>query len=136
MINERLINPQVVSDNKLYRELMREHKQLSPIVEAFRAYAKAKAEMEEAREMMDAGGLDRDFRVVVEEQYTESQAAMERLTDELRVLLCRDPNDDRNVIVEIRGEPAVKKRRSLPAACCVCTPLYAEPPVEMRDAQR
>jgi peptide chain release factor 1 len=126
-INERLMNPQVVSDNKLYRELMREHKQLSPIVEAFRAYAKAKAEMEEAREMMDAGGLDRDFRVVVEEQYTESQAAMERLTDELRVLLLpRDPNDDRNVIVEIRGGAGGEEAALFAGSLLRMYTMYAE----------
>ena len=103
-INERLSDPYVVGDNKLYRELMREHKQLTPIVEAYRAYMKAKGEMEEAKEMLDAGGLDRDFKTMVDEQYNTGMEEMERLTEELTVLLLpRDPNDDKNVIVEIRG---------------------------------
>lgn len=103
-INNKLTEPFVVSDNKLYRELMREHKQLTPVVEAYRAYVKAKSEMQEAKEMLDAGGLDKDFRAIVDEQYNDGLEMMEKIAEELKVLLLpRDPNDDKNVIVEIRG---------------------------------
>ncbi|MFQ9872012.1 MAG: peptide chain release factor 1 [Oscillospiraceae bacterium] len=103
-INEKLMDPQVISDNEQYKNLMKEYKYLTPIVEKFREYSAAKADMEEAREMLDAGGLEHDFREMVEEQLTQSRQAMETFAGELKILLLpKDPNDEKNVIVEIRG---------------------------------
>ncbi|MBQ7288806.1 MAG: peptide chain release factor 1 [Clostridia bacterium] len=103
-VGNQLMDPQIVSDQNAYKKLMREHKQLSPIVEKFREYAAAKQAAEEAKELLDAGGLDKDFKELVEEEYTESKAKIEALSEELKVLLLpKDPNDDRNVIIEIRG---------------------------------
>ncbi len=103
-INDQLSLPEVVSDNEKFKKLMKEHKTLTPIVETFRAYCAAESSMQEAKEMLDAGGLDKDFKELCEEEYTESKAKCEELTEELKILLLpRDPNDDRNVIIEIRG---------------------------------
>lgn len=103
-INDELSLPEVVSDNEKFKKLMKEHKTLTPIVETFRAYCAAENSMNEAREMLDAGGLDKDFKELCEEEYTESKQKCEELTEELKILLLpRDPNDDRNVIIEIRG---------------------------------
>lgn len=103
-INEKLMDPQVTSDNEQYKNLMKEYKYLTPIVEKFREYSAAKADMEEAREMLDAGGLEHDFREMVEEQLSQSRQAMETFAGELKILLLpKDPNDEKNVIVEIRG---------------------------------
>ena len=103
-INLKLTDPAVISDNEKYKGYMKEYKTLTPIVEKYREYRKAKGSFEEARELLDEGGLDRDFREIVEEQYKESQADMETIGEELKILLLpRDPNDDKNVIVEIRG---------------------------------
>ncbi len=103
-INQKLMDPNVVSDPEEYKKLMKEHKNLSVIVEKFREYKKAMEAFEEAREMLDDGGLDRDFKEIVQEQYEENKEKMAVYTDELRILLLpKDPNDDKNVIVEIRG---------------------------------
>ena len=103
-ISTRLSDPAVISDNEKYRSLMKEYKNLTPIVEKYREYRKACASHEEAAELLEEGGLDRDFREIVEEQYRESQEEMDCTGEELKILLLpKDPNDDKNVIMEIRG---------------------------------
>ena len=103
-INRRLMDPDVVSDPAEYKKLMKEHKNLSVIVEKFREYQKAKDAFEEAREMLDGGGLEPDLKEMAQDQYDEGRAGMDACADQLRLLLLpRDPNDDKNVIVEIRG---------------------------------
>ncbi|MBE6863655.1 MAG: peptide chain release factor 1 [Ruminococcus flavefaciens] len=103
-ISERLSDPDIVSDNKLYTQLMKEFKNMSPIIEKYREYKKEKASFEEAKELLDGGGLDKDFREMAQTEYEDTREAMERITDELKVLLLpKDPNDDKNVIIEIRG---------------------------------
>ncbi|MDD5952754.1 MAG: peptide chain release factor 1 [Oscillospiraceae bacterium] len=103
-INQKLYDPTIVSDQKQYAELMKEHKNITPIVETYRAYKKAEEGYTEAKTMLSEGGLDKDFKEMVEQELEDSKAKMETLGDELKILLLpRDPNDDRNVIVEIRG---------------------------------
>lgn len=103
-ISEKLTDPAVINDNTQYKALMREFKQLTPIVEKYREYSEAKENFEEAKMMLDAGGLDRDFKELVEEQYHSAKEQIEILSEEMKLLLLpRDPNDDKNVIVEIRG---------------------------------
>ncbi len=103
-VNRRLMEPDVVSDQAVYRDLMKEYKNLTPIVEKFRAYKKANADFEEAKSLLDAGGLDHDFKELLEEEYSSAKAEMEQIAEEIKILLLpRDPNDDKNVILEIRG---------------------------------
>ena len=103
-INGLLSTPEVVSDNELFKKLMKEHKELSPVVEKFREYTAAKNSVEEAKELLEAGGLDKDFKDLVEEEYLTAKEDIARISEELKILLLpKDPNDDRNVIVEIRG---------------------------------
>ncbi len=103
-INAQLCDPDVVSDMDKYRKLMQDVKHLTPIVEKYREYKKTVADLEEAKMLLDEGGLDKDFREMVFEQLEESKAQAEVIGEELKILLLpRDPNDDRNVIIEIRG---------------------------------
>ena len=103
-ISARLSEPGIVSDNKLYTQLMREYKNMTPIIEKFREYKSAESSFSEASELLEAGGLDKDFKEMVQSELEESKAAMESITQELKVLLLpKDPNDDKNVIIEIRG---------------------------------
>ena len=100
----RLCDPTVVSQVELYRDLMRESKQLEPIVEAYRVYAKARETEREAKNLLETAGIDRDLRELAEDELQESRRTAERLAEELKILLLpRDPNDDRNVIIEIRA---------------------------------
>ncbi|MCI6560795.1 MAG: peptide chain release factor 1 [Ruminococcus sp.] len=103
-ISSRLSEPDVISDNKLYTQLMREYKSMTPIIEKFREYKKADDSFNEARELLEAGGLDKDFKEMVQSEFEQSKEELERLTGDLKILLLpKDPNDDKNVIIEIRG---------------------------------
>ncbi len=101
-ISLQLQDPAVVGNQEQYKNLMKEYKQLTPIVETFREYQNAKSRMEEAKELLSSS--DKELKELAEEELTESKADMERLAEELKILLLPvDPNDERNVIVEIRG---------------------------------
>ncbi|MBQ7548753.1 MAG: peptide chain release factor 1 [Clostridia bacterium] len=103
-INSDICEPDIVSDMEKYTALMKELKTLTPIVEKYREYKKADADLNEAKELLDAGGLDKDFREMVQEQFDESRTRLDEIRSELKILLLpRDPNDDRNVIIEIRS---------------------------------
>ncbi|MBR1739574.1 MAG: peptide chain release factor 1 [Ruminococcus sp.] len=103
-INERLMQPEVAGDSKLYTELMKEYSSLNPIVQKLKEYDAAKASFDEAVELTEAGGLDKELKEMVQLQYEESKEDMARLEGELKLLLLpKDPNDERNVIIEIRG---------------------------------
>ena len=103
-INARLCESDVVSDMAQYKKLMQELKVLTPIVEKYRQLKAAQETRAEAREMLDAGGMEKDFREMVQEEYEEAGRQIEVCGEELKILLLpRDPNDDKNVIVEIRG---------------------------------
>ena len=103
-INKKLCDPDVVSDMVQYKNFMQELKVLTPIVEKYRQLKSAQATLTEAREMLDAGGLDKDFREMVQEEFEQAGEDVKTFQEELKILLLpRDPNDDKNVIVEIRG---------------------------------
>ena len=99
-----LTRPEVVSDSERYTSLSKEYAQISPLVETYRKYTAAKKTEEEAKELLDAGSLDKDFKELVEQEYLAAKEDIAVLSDELKILLLpKDPNDDKNVIVEIRA---------------------------------
>ncbi len=103
-INSSLCDPEVVSNQEEYKKLMCEAKTLTPIVEKFREYKKANSDLTEAKEMLADSSLDKEFRDMASEEAAEAQKKTEELKEELKVLLLpKDPNDYKNVIVEIRG---------------------------------
>ncbi len=103
-INQKLMDPAVISDQKQYTQLMKEYKNMTPIVEKYREYVKAQADVDEAKELLEEGGLDKDFKELIEEQLNDNKKNIEIIAEELKILLLpKDPNDDKNVIVEIRG---------------------------------
>ena len=103
-VNEMLCDPDVVADIEKYKKLMREMKTLTPVVEKFREYKKTKETLDEAKMILEDSSQDKDFREMVEEEYIEAKENIAVIEDELKILLLpKDPNDDKNVIVEIRG---------------------------------
>ncbi len=103
-ISLKLTDPSVIADNGQYRDLMREYKNLTPIVEKYQEYRRASEALEEAKELLAEGGLDRELHEMAQEQLASSKEDAERCAEELKILLLpRDPNDEKNVIVEIRG---------------------------------
>ena len=103
-INELLCSPDIISNQQEYAKLMKEQKNLTPVVEKFREYKQYESMLTESKELLDASGLDKDFRELVQEEFEQAKIDVERCSEELKVLLLpKDPNDERNVIVEIRG---------------------------------
>ena len=103
-ISVLLTQPEVVNDPVRYRELMKEYSQLEPLAAKYKEYRRAKSENDEAKELIAEGGLDEEMKQMVSEQLTVSAEEMEKLSEELKIMLLpKDPNDDKNVIVEIRG---------------------------------
>ncbi len=102
-ISLKLSDPQVISDQDEYRRLMKEFSELEEIVTKYREYKKVKSDIAEARELLDSS-LDKDFRDLVQLEFDQSREKLEVIEGELKVLLIpKDPNDNRSVIVEIRG---------------------------------
>ncbi len=103
-ICQMLYDPAVIADLEQYSALLKEHKNLEPVITKFREYKSADETLKESRAMLDEGGLDKDFREMVQEEYELAKENTANLYEELKILLLpKDPNDDRNVIVEIRG---------------------------------
>ncbi len=103
-INDKLCNPDVVSDMELYKKYMQEMKHLTPVVEKFREHKKALADVAGAQEMLEDSSLEAELREMAQEELEEAKEKVETTAQELKILLLpRDPNDDKNVIVEIRG---------------------------------
>ena len=102
---ESLISdPSVLADMPRWQRYNREHAGLEPIVAAYREYKAVCHAIEDSKAMLDEGIEEDDFRHMVEEELAEQRSRKEQLDNELPVLLLpRDPNDDKNVIVEIRG---------------------------------
>ena len=99
-----LSRPETAADNAVFTKLMKEHAELTPIVEKYREYTAAKNSEKEALEILSESGLDKDFKELAEEELKTAKADIERCSEELKILLLpKDSNDDKNVIVEIRG---------------------------------
>jgi peptide chain release factor 1 len=102
-LEERLPGIYSSGDQAAQRDAGRRHRELQPIVEAYRAWRRATADLEEARELLRSE-TDPDMRDYYKEEMAEKEALLGDLEGELKMLLLpRDPNDDKNVIVEIRG---------------------------------
>ena len=102
-IQEELSEPSVVNDVNRFRTLMKEQNDLSEIVTAYTEYKNAKAAIEESLEILEEES-DEEMRELAKEELNDSKQRVEELEAELKILLLpKDPNDDKNVIVEIRG---------------------------------
>lgn len=98
-----LSDPSVIADVPLWRKYTQEHASLTTLVETIREYKSVASGIEEAEELLEEGQED-DFRKMVEAELSELRTRREELDSQLPILLLpKDPNDDKNVIVEIRG---------------------------------
>lgn len=102
-INLKLTDPSVISDQEQYRVLMKEFSELSEIVEKFREYKKLKKTINDDKIMLD-DKPDKELREMILLEIEEAEENLEKVTQELKILMMpKDPNDERNVIIEIRG---------------------------------
>ncbi|MBP3888756.1 MAG: peptide chain release factor 1, partial [Cellulosilyticum sp.] len=103
IINDQISQPEIIADQDRWQKLMKEHSDLRDIVEKYQEYKATLEAIDEALMMLD-DNLDDDFRDLVKEELSENKKRVEPLQNELKLLLLpKDPNDEKNVIMEIRG---------------------------------
>ena len=96
-------NPFVVEDQTKFRKLMKEHSDLTPIVEAYRGYRSAKQDIEDSLMLLEEEN-DEEMRELAKEELADARKRVEELEQEIKILLLpKDPNDDKNVFVEVRA---------------------------------
>lgn len=99
-VERQLSDPAVYSDQARLRDLSRQQKELTPVVAAYRAYRDAEGRMADAMELL----ADPELKALAQEELQQAREDKDRLSEELKLLLLpRDPNDDKNVVLEIRG---------------------------------
>ena len=118
--------PEIFSDPERYATLMKEYKGLTPIIEKYREYTKAANDKEEAEHLLNEP-LDPEMKEMALMELKETKALMETLIEELKVLLLpRDPNDDKNVMVEIRSGAGGEEAALFAAVLYRMYTMYAE----------
>ncbi len=102
ILNE-LNDPSVVNDQQKFRKLMKEQNDLAPLVEAYKAYKQAKQDVEDSLAILDMES-DEDMKELAKEELSDAKSRIEKLEQEMKILLLpKDPNDDKDIIVEIRA---------------------------------
>lgn len=99
-LTQKISDPEVIANQSEWQKLMKEHAEISEIVEKYREYKKVKANLEEAKEMLN----DKELKELAEAEIEEAKEKLPKIEEELKILLIpKDPNDDKNVICEIRA---------------------------------
>jgi len=102
-IDKELMSPEVMADLDRYTKLMKERKNLAPTIEKYREYKKTADTVAEAKEILETES-DAELREIAQEEFQTGREHLDKLEEELKILLLpKDPNDDKNVIVEIRA---------------------------------
>ena len=103
-LTKKISDPDVISNQNEWRELMKEHAELEPIVEKYKEYKKIKKEYEDAKEMVEDASTDKDLKDLAEADMLECKEKFPKLEEEIKVLLIpKDKDDEKNVICEIRA---------------------------------
>ncbi|MCL2372167.1 MAG: peptide chain release factor 1 [Defluviitaleaceae bacterium] len=102
-LSTEISDPDVIADNNRWRVLMKEHSDLTPVIDSYREYKRLSASVEEAKELLNES-TDEELRQLAKDELKEGQRELDTTIEELKILLLpKDPNDDKNVIVEIRA---------------------------------
>ncbi|NLY77153.1 MAG: peptide chain release factor 1 [Tissierellia bacterium] len=102
-LSKKIIDPEVIANTSEWQKLAKEHADIEPIVMKYREYMKVKNTLEEDKEILKEK-LDDEMRELLKDEVAEHEEALQRLEEELKILLLpKDPNDEKNVIVEIRA---------------------------------
>ena len=103
-LEQKIADPEIIADQETWRKLCKEHSDISPIVEKYKEYKLLEGNIEEAKEMLADSSLDKDDKAMIEDEVAQSKKMIEQVGEEIKILLLpKDPNDDKNVIIEIRG---------------------------------
>lgn len=125
-IEAALADPDVMNDIEAYKKYMKEYKNLLPVVEKYREYKSAQKDIADAEELL-ASESDPELRMLAEEQKNEARSRLEPIMEELKILLLpKDPNDDKSVIIEIRGGAGGEEASLFAAVLYRMYTMYAE----------
>ena len=103
-LTEKISDPEIISNQNEWRELMKEHAELEPIVEKYREYKKVQKQYEEAKEIVDDSSADKELKDLAEMEMLEAKEKMPQIEEEIKILLIpKDKDDDKDVICEIRA---------------------------------
>ncbi len=103
-LEKRMYDPDVVSDPDVYRKVMQEYAQIEPVVKKYREYKAAQQTIDDSLMILEDSDSDDELRELAASELDEAKRSLPALEEELKILLLpKDPNDERNVIVEIRG---------------------------------
>ena len=102
-LSEKVADPEIISDQPTWQKLMKENSELEPIVMKYREYRKVNETIAESKQILEEES-DEDLRELAKMELSEAESQIAEIEDELKLLLVpKDPNDEKNVIVEIRG---------------------------------
>ncbi|MBR4110211.1 MAG: peptide chain release factor 1 [Clostridia bacterium] len=122
-LNIKISDPEVIANQSEWQKLMKEHADISEIVEKYREYKKAIATIEELKEMLN----DKEMHDLAQAEMDETKEKLPKIEEELKLLLVpKDPNDDKNVIVEIRGGAGGEESSLFAADLFRMYSMYAE----------
>ncbi len=103
-LSEKVSDPAVIADSANFAKLCKEQSDIAPIVEKYREYKSCKDTIAEGEEILSDPDMDKEMKELAEEEIKDAKERIEELSKELKILLLpKDPNDDKSVIVEIRG---------------------------------
>lgn len=103
LVSEKISDPEIISDQDAWRKYCKEHSDLTPIINKYREYKTAKQTISDDKEML-AAGQEKEFEDMIRLELSEAEETLEKCSQELKILLLpKDPNDEKNVIMEIRG---------------------------------
>ncbi|MBQ6796299.1 MAG: peptide chain release factor 1 [Clostridia bacterium] len=126
LLSSKISDPDIIADIDSWRKLMKEHSDLTPIVEKYREYKGIMKTISEAEEML-RDKPDADFEEMLREEIAEAKDKIPSIEEELKILLIpKDPNDDKSVIVEIRGGTGGEEAALFAAALFRMYSMYAE----------
>lgn len=126
-LNKKIYEPSVAADAEEYQKIMKEIRELEPVVMKYREYKEALAAIDESMEILNDSDMDGEMKELARAELDEAKKSVESLSDELKILLLpKDPNDSRNVIVEIRGGAGGEESALFSAVLYRMYTMYAE----------
>lgn len=126
VLEQKISDPEVIADQETWRKLCKENSDLTPIVEKYKEYKKAKQTIADDKEMLEAE-QDKDMEELIKAEISETEEKLETISNELKVLLLpKDPNDEKNVIMEIRGGTGGEEAALFAADLMRMYSMYAE----------
>ena len=103
-LSAKVSDPEVINDQPVWQKHIREMSEMEPIVNKYKEYKKTKDQLADTKSMLDEGGMDDELKELAKMELSELEDSLEQLSSELQVaLLPKDPNDEKNVILEIRA---------------------------------